>query len=37
MLQLAISVFFFVEYFPEEGQDRPNCVGGLPRVVYRCI
>jgi len=33
MLQLAISVFFSIECLPEDGQDRPKCIGVLPCVV----
>jgi hypothetical protein len=30
MTLIAITVFFFVEYIPEDGQKRPKHVGGLP-------
>jgi hypothetical protein len=32
----GISVFFFVEYLPEDDRKRPKNVGGLPHVVYHC-
>jgi hypothetical protein len=34
MLQLATSVFFSIECLPEDGQDRPNCIGVLACVVH---
>jgi len=32
MIQLAIVIFLFVEYLPQDGRNRPKCVGSLPRV-----
>ena len=37
MLQLAINAFFFVEYLPEDGQERPNHVGCLPHYLGRVV
>jgi hypothetical protein len=35
--EVAINVFFFVEYLPEDGWKRSKYVGGIAQVVYHCI
>jgi hypothetical protein len=34
---LAVIVFFFVEFLPEDGQKMPEQVGGLALVCIACI
>ena len=32
MIKLAINLFFFVEYLPDDGRKWPKHIGGLPHV-----
>ena len=32
MVHLAINLFLFVEYLPDDGREWPKYIGGLPNI-----